>query len=118
MGSPGGRSAFLSRRWEYSTTQITLKYDPKYQQRFTDKNWVELLNKMRYSKPKPRRAAYSVTRIMRNHRAWRGAKPTQEDIRWLLDNHPETTPLATSRDGCAQFNELALEAEFGDRRPL
>eukprot|EP00973_Karenia_brevis_P036687 5055072-Karenia_brevis.AAC.1 len=45
MGSPGGRSAFLSKYWENQITKVSLKYDPEYQ-RFTDKKWVELLNKM------------------------------------------------------------------------
>eukprot|EP00973_Karenia_brevis_P014000 1899931-Karenia_brevis.AAC.1 len=51
--------------------------------------------------------------IAKGHRAWpKHGGPRCADIAAIFAKHPNTVPLAVSRQGCFDFNELALAALF------
>jgi len=119
MGGPGGCPAFLMPLWRKVTFTTTLRQDPKYKQRCQDPMFLRLLNGLRLDKPAPRGGkGLTVAQICRGHKAWRGDRPTVDDIRRLFSKHPDTTILTVSRLGATEINELALQAKFPRREPL
>ena len=59
-----------------------------------------------------------VGEIVRGRKAWRGAKPTVDDVRKLWLKYPQTTMLTVSRRGSALLNDLTIQAKFPRREPL
>ena len=72
---------------------------------------IILLERFRY-------CVFKVAQLCRGHKAWPGDIPTLFEINRLFETHPNTTCLAVSRRGCALINSLAVEAFFGDKKPL
>ena len=54
-------------------------------------------------------------KIVRNHRAWKGAEPSAWDILELFRKHPDTTIVTCTRKGAALVNGLATQVLFEDR---
>ena len=114
MGAPGGTPAFLLPMWQRATFSTRLRIDPRYAQRCKDPTFRALLNSLRLRQPAPRGGAgWTVTKICRGRKAWRGEKPTVAAIATLFAKYPDTTVLCISRRGAHEINELAVEAKFG-----
>ena len=56
--------------------------------------------------------------ICRGRKAWRGYEPTLLEMKELLAKHPGTTILTCTKKKERWVNELALEALFGNRKPI
>ena len=114
MAGFGDQRPWDTRLWRQST-HTTRLHQPY---RFEDQDWYKLLSDIRTAKPAGEVWTRLMRTVLRKQKAWRGHEPTVEDIRYVLNTHPDTTLLAISREGAGILDDLALQAKYPRRAPL
>ena len=75
---------------------------------------AKILEQLRIAMPKK-----SLLRtICRGRKAWSGYEPTLTELKDLLAKHPDTTILTCTKKKERWINELAVQALFGNRKPI
>ena len=82
--------------------------------RCKDPEFWKLLMAIRRAKPDD-----DVFRALtEGRRAWKQKYPTPEELRKLMDQHPDTTIMTCTRKGAASLNDLATRVLFPRKKPL
>jgi ATP-dependent exoDNAse (exonuclease V) alpha subunit len=82
--------------------------------RCKDVAFARILDVLRRSIPKK-----SFLRHLRSgHSAWDSGAPTAADLRELYADHPDTSILTFTKKGERVVNDIAVQAIFGNRKPL
>ena len=104
MAGFGDERPWHTRTWKKRVRAVELR--EVY--RCRDPEFREVLDALRTAVPSER----FVNKLARERVAWRGCRPTVDEVRKLLKSKPHTTILTCTRRGAQAVNDRAVEALF------